>query len=130
MPPRLLELVHWIQNEVYEDLPFGLEFGPVPWWWPLPVLAVTGGLAAVAIVRLPGRGAPHPLRGGAAGTAKPVELPGILLAALGGGLAVLAVRLVRKDTPDQVMAVLSADVAFAAIYAACVLGFGRADSTT
>ena len=128
-----LELVHWIQTEVYKSLPSGLGFHPVPWWWPLPVLAVAGVLAAVAIVRLPGRGGHIPYEGIKAGTAKPVELPGILLAALatlglglvlgpeaplialGGGLAVVAVRLVKKDTPDQVMAVLAASAAFAAI---------------
>ena len=128
-----LELVHWIQQEVYKSLPSGLGLHPVPWWWPLPVLAVAGVLAAVAIVRLPGRGGHIPYEGIKAGTAKPAELPGILLAALatlglglvlgpeaplialGGGLAILAVKLVKKDTPDQVMAVLAASAAFAAI---------------
>ncbi len=42
-----------------------------PWWWPLPVLAVAGVLAAVAIVRLPGRGGHIPYEGIKAGTAKP-----------------------------------------------------------
>src|SRR5262249_58259362 len=74
-----------------------------------------------------------PYEGTEPGTAKPADLPGILLAALatlglglvlgpeaplialGGGLAILAVRLVKKDTPDQVMAVLAASAAFAAI---------------
>jgi H+/Cl- antiporter ClcA len=128
-----LELVHWIQDEVYKDLPSGLGLHPVPWWWPLPVLAVAGALAAIAIVRLPGRGGHIPYEGIEAGTASPVELPGILLAALatlglglvlgpeaplialGGGLAVAAVRLVKKDTPDRVMTVLAAAAAFAAI---------------
>ncbi len=128
-----LELVHWIQQEVYKTLPSGLGLHPVPWWWPLPVLAVAGVLTAVAITRLPGRGGHIPYEGIKAGTAKPAELPGILLAALatlglglvlgpeaplialGGGLAVLAVKLVKKDTPDQVMAVLAASAAFAAI---------------
>ena len=128
-----LELVHWIQQEVYKSLPSGLGLHPVPWWWPLPILAVAGLLAAVAIVRLPGRGGHIPYEGIKAGTAKPAELPGILLAALatlglglvlgpeaplialGGGLAIVAVRRVRKDTPDQVMAVLAASAAFAAI---------------
>ena len=121
-----LELVHWIQTEVYQNLPSGLGFHTVPWWWPLPVLAVAGVLTAVAIVRLPGRGGHIPYEGIKAGTAQPAELPGILLAALatlglglvlgpeaplialGGGLAIVAVRLVKKDTPDQVMAVLAA----------------------
>ena len=34
----VLELVHWIQQEVYKTLPSGLGLHPVPWWWPLPVL--------------------------------------------------------------------------------------------
>ena len=92
-----------------------------------------GLLAAVAIVRLPGRGGHIPYEGISPGTATPVELPGILLAALatlglglvlgpeaplialGGGLGALAVRLVKKDTPDRAVAVLAASAAFAAI---------------
>ena len=58
-----LELVHWIQTEVYQSLPSGLGLQPVPWWWPLPVLAVAGVLAAVAILRLPGRGGHIPYKG-------------------------------------------------------------------
>ena len=128
-----LELVHWIQQEVYKSLPSGLGLHPVPWWWPLPVLAVAGVLAAVAIVRLPGHGGHIPYEGIKTGTAKPAELPGILLAALatlglglvlgpeaplialGGGLAILTVRLARKDIPDQARVVLAASAAFAAI---------------
>ena len=128
-----LELVHWIQQEVYQSLPSGLGLHPVPWWWPLPVLAVAGVLAAVAIIRLPGHGGHIPYEGIKAGATQPADLPGILLAALatlglglvlgpeapliafGSGLAVLAVRRVKKDTPDQAMAVLAASAAFAAI---------------
>ena len=128
-----LELVHWIQQEVYKSLPSALGLQPVPWWWPLPVLAVAGVLAAVAIVRLPGRGGHIPYEGIKAGMPEPADLPGILLAALatlglglvlgpeaplmalGGGLAILAVKLVKKDTPDQVMAILAASAAFAAL---------------
>jgi H+/Cl- antiporter ClcA len=128
-----LELVHWIQQEVYQTLPSGLGLHPVPWWWPLPVMAVAGVLAAVAIIRLPGRGGHIPYEGIKAGATQPADLPGILLAALatlglglvlgpeaplialGGGLAILAVRRVKKDIPDQAMAVLAASAAFAAI---------------
>ena len=46
------------------------------------MLAVAGVLAAVAIVRLPGRSGHLPYEGIKAGTAKPAELPGILPAAL------------------------------------------------
>ena len=128
-----LELVHWIQQEVYKTLPSGLGLNPVPWWWPLPVLAIAGLLTAVAILRLPGRGGHIPYEGIKAGIAQPADLPGILLAALatlglglvlgpeaplialGAGLAILAVQRARKDTPDQVKTVLAASAAFAAI---------------
>lgn len=53
-----LELVHWVQHEVYESLPSDLGYHSPPAWWPLPPLAVAGILAAVAIVRLPGLAAP------------------------------------------------------------------------
>ena len=64
-----LELVHWLQEEVYQRLPSGLGLHPVPWWWPLPVLAVAGVLAAIAIIRLPGHGGHIPYQGLKAGTA-------------------------------------------------------------
>ena len=97
------------------------------------MLAVAGVLAAVAIVRLPGNGGHIPYDGLKAGTTRPAELPGVLLAALatlglglvlgpeaplialGGGLAILAVRLVKKDIPDQAKALLAACAAFAAL---------------
>ena len=51
-----LELVYWIQQGVYVDLPTGLGFSDAPWWWPLPVLLVAGLLTAFAVLRLPGAG--------------------------------------------------------------------------
>src|ERR1700750_2135011 len=128
-----LELVHWIQAEVYQHLPSALGLHPVPWWWPLPVLAVAGVLAGVAIIRLPGHRGHIPSEGVRAAATQPADLPGIVLAALatlglglvlgpeaplialGSGLAVLAVRPGRKDTTDHGMAVLAASAAFAAI---------------
>ena len=59
------------------------------------MLAVAGVLTAVAIVRLPGRGGHIPYEGIKAGTAKPAELPGILLAAL----ATLGLGLVLGPRP-------------------------------
>jgi H+/Cl- antiporter ClcA len=129
-----LELLHLIQQWVYVDLPSGLGFGSVPWWWPAPVLAVAGAVIAFAIARLPGRGGHNPSEGLKAGPpTTPVELPGVLLAALasiglglvlgpeaplialGTGLALLAVRLSRRDVPAQAGMILAAAGSFAAL---------------
>ena len=58
-----LALVNYLQKEIYTHLPHGLGFTTEPVWWPLPVLAVGGVLAALAIRYLPGRGGPSPADG-------------------------------------------------------------------
>jgi H+/Cl- antiporter ClcA len=130
-----LELVHSIQVGVYEDLPGDLGFDSVPWWWPLPWLAVAGVLTAIAVTRLPGIGGHVPANGlrSAGGPTQPIELPGVLVAslatlglglvlgpeapliALGMGLGVLAARRARRDAPDQLVTVMAAAGSFAAI---------------
>ncbi len=130
-----LELVYYIQHGVYKDLPGDLGYNTVPWWWPLPWLALAGVLTAFAILRLPGGGGHVPADGLKTGGAptRPIDLPGILLAALatlglglvlgpeaplialGMGLGSLAMRLARKDAPDQALALMAAAGAFAAI---------------
>lgn len=129
-----LELVHQIQTGVFTDLPrdLGYHHG-APLWWSLPVLAIAGAVAAVAIVRLPGQGGHVPAEGLKTGTTEPVELPGVILAALatlglglvlgpeaplialGGGLGILSVRLARRDVPPQVSVVMAASGTFAAV---------------
>jgi H+/Cl- antiporter ClcA len=129
-----LEVVHELQHWVFSALPSELGFSSVPTWWPLPVLAIAGALTAFAIVRLPGRGGHEPSEGLKTGSpAQPIELPGIVLAAvatlglglvlgpegpliaIGAGLAILAIRLVKKDAPQPLLAVLAAAGSFAAI---------------
>ena len=129
-----LKLVAWLQEELFTDLPEGLGFDTPPTWWPLPLLALSGLLVALAIRRLPGKGGHSPADGfKPAGAVPPAELPGILLAALatlsfgvvlgpeapliliGSGLGVLAVRLAARDAPDQVATVIAAAGSFAAI---------------
>jgi H+/Cl- antiporter ClcA len=130
-----LELVHYMQHGIYQDLPGDLGLSTVPWWWPLPWLTLAGLLTALAILRLPGRGGHVPSDGLKAGgpPTQPIELPGILLAALatlglglvlgpeaplialGMGLGTLAMRLARRDAPDQALALMAAAGAFAAI---------------
>jgi H+/Cl- antiporter ClcA len=131
-----LELIDQIQRGVFVHLPSDLGYhGGAPEWWPLPVLAIAGVLVAFAIDRLPGQAGHIPANGLAAagGPALPIELPGIMLAALatiglgvvlgpeaplialGAGLAVLTLRLARKDVPPEVLTVVAAAGSFAAV---------------
>ena len=129
-----LELVHYLQQWVFVDLPSGLGYKTAPDWWPLPVLAAAGVIIAFAVARLPGNGGHQPADGlKAAGPTNPLDLPGIVLAALasiglglvlgpeaplialGTGLAVFAVKRSKKEVPDQVIGLLAAAAAFAAI---------------
>jgi H+/Cl- antiporter ClcA len=130
-----LELVSYTQHKVYTDLPHALGFHTVPLWWPAPLLAVSGVLVALAIKYLPGTGGHSPADGFQVGAGGPVplELPGIVLAALatlalgvvlgpeapliaiGGGLGVCAVRLAKRDAPPMFSTVLAAAGSFAAI---------------
>ncbi|GGV77001.1 hypothetical protein GCM10010294_43970 [Streptomyces griseoloalbus] len=129
-----LALVGELQPLIYTDLPKSLGFDEAPPWWPLPLLAVGGLLAGLTIEYLPGRGGHDPAAGfKAAGPPTPIELPGIFFAALatlcfaavlgpeapllalGAGLAAGAVRMVKRDPPEQVNAVLGAAGSFAAV---------------
>ena len=130
-----LELVDQLQTWLFTDLPKGLGFNSEPTWWPLPLLALCGVLVALAVRYLPGRGGHSPADGfkAGAGPAKPIDLPGIFFAALatlglgavlgpeaplialGGGLAVAAVRLAKRNAPQQALLVLAAAGSFAAV---------------
>jgi H+/Cl- antiporter ClcA len=129
-----LQLVAYLQGEVFTHLPNGLGFHGAPPWWPLPLLTVAGLLVAPVIRFLPGKGGHSPADGfKPGGTPTTAELPGVLLAALatltfgvvlgpeaplialGGGLSVLAVRLAKRDLPAQATAVVAAAGSFAAI---------------
>jgi H+/Cl- antiporter ClcA len=132
-----LEGVHEIEVLVYDDLPDHLGYDTVPVWWPLPWVALAGLLTAFAIVRMPGHGGHVPAEGLKASGAptQPIELPGVLLAALatlglglvlgpegplialGLGLGILATRLVRKEAPQQALGLMAASGAFAAVSA-------------
>jgi chloride channel protein, CIC family len=131
-----LEAIHQIQQELYTHLPNALGYtsGP-PLWWSLPVLAVAGLLVALAIERLPGKGGHLPARGLAIGgaPASPIDLPGVLLAALAGvgfgvvlgpeaplialgtGVALLTIRLARRQMAPEALLVIGAAGSFAAL---------------
>jgi H+/Cl- antiporter ClcA len=129
-----LKLVDYLQQEIFTHLPHGLGFSTEPVWWPLPVLAVGGILAGLAIQYLPGNGGASPADGFKVhGPPTPVQMAGVFLAALatlafgavlgpeaplialGGGLVVVALRAARRDVPDQARAVLASAGSFAAV---------------
>ena len=132
-----LAAVHWLQGWIFTDIPKALGFGSEPLWWPILPLTLAGLLVALTIRYLPGTGGHSPADGFkvGAGPPSPIELPGIILAALatlslgvvlgpeapliaiGGGLGVCAVRLVKRDAPARVSAMVAAAGSFAAISA-------------
>lgn len=130
-----LEGVHELQVWVYEKLPGEVGYHVVPVWWPLPWVALAGLLTAFAVIRLPGHGGHVPADGLKAGgpQIRPIDLPGVLLAALatlglglvlgpegpliavGIGLGTIAMRLVKRDAPDQAVGLMAAAGSFAAV---------------
>ena len=130
-----LALVSKLQGWIFTDLPKAVGFHAEPLWWPIPPLLLAGVLVGLTIRYLPGKGGHSPADGFkvGAGPPSPRELPGIVLAAfatlclgvvlgpegpliaLGGGLGVLAVRLVKRDAPARTQAAVAAAGSFAAI---------------
>ncbi|WP_393055008.1 chloride channel protein [Streptomyces sp. LN549] len=131
-----LALVSELQSLTYDDLPDALGFASTPSWWPVPLLCVAGLLTGLAIRYLPGTGGHKPAEGlVSTGAPTAAQLPGIALAALaslglgavlgpeaplialGGGLAVYAVRLIKPDIDPGASAVVGAAGSFAAVSA-------------
>jgi H+/Cl- antiporter ClcA len=123
-----------VQQYVFTTLPADLGFDGEPAWWPIPFLILSGVLVGLTITHLPGTSGHEPSEGfKSAGPVRPIDLPGIIIAsfatlslgvvlgpeapliAIGSGLGVLAVRLLKKDAPVQAVMVISAAGSFAAI---------------
>ncbi len=128
-----LKLVDVLQA-VFTNLPSGMGFHGEPLWWPLLPLTLAGLLVGLTIRYLPGKGGHSPTDGfHTGGVITQAEIPGVFLAALatlslgavlgpeaplialGGGLAVLAVRFRQRDMPAQTLAVVGVAGSFAAI---------------
>jgi H+/Cl- antiporter ClcA len=128
-----LEVVVHMQDWVFTDIPDGLGFDSPPIWWPLPVLAIAGVITAFAIVRLPGTGGHIPAEGLNPSPTQPIEVPGVILAgvasiglglvigpegpliAIGSGLGLYAVHLVRRDAPEEMGTIIATSAMFAAL---------------
>jgi H+/Cl- antiporter ClcA len=122
------------QHYIFGTLPTEVGFSDEPVWWPLPWLTLAGLLVALTISYLPGTAGHRPAEGfKTGGPVSPIDLPGIAIAslvtlcfgvvlgpeapliAIGSGIGVLAVHLVKKDAPAQAVAVVGAAGSFAAI---------------
>ncbi|HEY6567193.1 MAG TPA: chloride channel protein [Actinomycetota bacterium] len=129
-----LKWVADVQKYLFTTLPADLGFTGEPAWWPIPLLVLSGFLVALTIKHLPGTAGHEPAEGfKAAGQVRPIDLPGIIIAAfatlslgvvlgpeapliaIGSGLGVLAVHLLKKDAPAQAVMVIAAAASFAAI---------------
>ena len=110
-----LKVVADLQEFLFTNLPKDLGFDSVPTWWPLPVLACAGLLVGLTIHYLPGTAGHKPAEGfKTGGPIQPIELPassslpfvtlgfGVVLGpeapliAIGSGLGVLAMHLLKK----------------------------------
>src|SRR5215217_3753091 len=107
-----LKLVAWLQEALFEDLPDTLGFDAPPTWWPLPLLALSGLLVALAILHLPGTGGNSPADGFKPDGVLGPEAPLVLM---GSGLGALAVQLAARNAPAQASTVIAAAGSFAAI---------------
>ncbi|HET6873259.1 MAG TPA: chloride channel protein [Acidimicrobiales bacterium] len=134
-----LKAINDAQTLVFTTLPRDIGFAGAPVWWPLIPLGACGLIVAASIRYLPGTGGHRPTAGFApGGTVAPKDLIGVAVAAfatlglgavlgpeapliaIGGGLSVWAVRLLKRDAPAQAAVVIGAAGSFAAI--AAILG--------
>ena len=131
-----LNLISDTSTWVFTTLPGDLGFSSEPLLWPLLPLTVSGLLVGLTLRYLPGTGGHKPAEGfKASGATRPIELPGIVLAsfatlslgvvlgpeapliAIGSGLGVLALHLLKRDAPETAVLVIGAAGSFAAISA-------------
>src|SRR6476661_4389735 len=130
----LLAFVSKAQHFVFVSLPEDMGLGSAPLWWPVLPLLLSGLIVGLTLKYLHGTAGHKPAEGFKAGGATdPRDLPGIVIAslttlslgavlgpeapliAIGSGLGVLAVHLLRKDAPQQAVAVIAGAGSFAAI---------------
>lgn len=130
-----LAAVHELEHLLWHSLPHELGYEELPAWWAIAALTLAGLLVGLAVRYLPGHGGHVPADGFAAGGNSPSAVPGVILAAgaglalgavvgpeapliaLGGGLALLAIRWTRFVEDPQAATILSGAGSAAAISA-------------
>ncbi|WP_405754547.1 MULTISPECIES: chloride channel protein [unclassified Streptomyces] len=124
-----------LERLVWADLPRALGHDSPPWWWPLPLLLLSGVCVGQIVTRFPGAGGHVPASGLHPGGPGAAALPGVVLAAvfslplgatlgpeapliaLGGGLAIAFRHLTGTPETPMSTALLGAAGAAAAISA-------------
>ncbi len=128
-----LKFVAEAQTFVFQTLPKDWMTS-VPAWWPVLPLVLSGLIVGLVLRYLHGTGGHKPAEGfKTSGATAPIDLPGVFLAslatlclgavlgpeapliAIGSGLGVLAVHLIKKDAPEMAVVVIGAAGSFAAI---------------
>ncbi|SEE29340.1 H+/Cl-antiporter ClcA [Streptomyces sp. 2231.1] len=127
--------LHELEHLLWVGLPADLGWSTPPWWWPLPLLAVSGLLVGLVVSRMRGAGGHIPASGLHSGGMSPAALPGVVLAAaaslplgatlgpeapliaLGGGLALFFRDLIRTPATARGTALVGAAGAAAALSA-------------
>ena len=127
--------VHELEHLLWHSLPHELGYDELPAWWAIVALGLAGVLVGLAVKYLPGHGGHVPADGFVAGGNSPSVVPGVILAAgaglalgavvgpeapliaLGGGLALLAIRWTKFADDPQATTILSGAGSAAAISA-------------
>jgi H+/Cl- antiporter ClcA len=130
-----LVVVHELEHVVWATLPDALGLADVPAWWPILTLGVAGVVVGLAVQHLPGHGGHVPAMGIGGGPTPPSAVPGTVVAAgaslilgavvgpeapliaIGSGLALLSVRMIRSPAVSDSTAIISAMGSAAAISA-------------
>lgn len=129
-----LKFVSLAQTFMFETLPKDLGASSVPTWWPIVPLVAAGLIVGLTLRYFHGTGGHKPAEGFKTGGAPElIDLPAVVVAslatlclgavlgpeapliAIGGGLGVLAVRLINKDAPEMAVLVIGAAGSFAAV---------------
>ena len=129
-----LQGINHSQTWLFTTLPSDLGFSHEPLWWPIPLLLLSGFVVGLTIHYLPGTGGHKPAEGlKTAGATRPIDLPGIAIAsfatlslgavlgpeapliAMGSGIGVLALWLLKRDAPASAAALVGAAGSFAAV---------------
>lgn len=128
-----LAALTWLENYLWETVPRQLGWEDPQLWYTVLVLVVAGLVVGLVIVYLPGRGGHLPVKGFGGDSTVPVQLPGVILAAvgglalgvvlgpespliaLGGGLMLLALDRTKLRNSPQALTLLAAAGSAAAV---------------